>query len=225
MLYSQNTVFDLSKTWKMMIAAFSVIFVWQYLQSPTGLSSSAHAQEIPASVATISHTMSGPNVEQNNITREAAAPRESFAERWRNANFLDIVDTPETLRHNQDDLFCLAKNIYHEAGNQSRLGKFAVAQVTINRMKNPLWRDTICGVVFEPYQFSWANNRSLRWSTPRSSEMWRESREIAREALVQGFRVKGMEDAVYYHATYVNPGWRNVERLVRIGAHIFYERA
>ena len=30
--------------------------------------------------------------------------------------------------------------------------------------------------------------------------------------------------ATYYHADYVNPQWRNMERLTVIGRHIFYNR-
>lgn len=216
MLYSQkNATVDVVKTWKVMIAALSVIFIWQF----------ANTQSLANATPVTSHEVTKLANAEAPKQEPSLSPQEQFMEEWRNAKFLSIVDTPERISYTQDDLFCMAKNIYHEAGNQSRLGKFAVAQVTINRMKNPLWRDTICGVVFEPYQFSWANNRSIRWTTPRASEAWRESREVAREALTHGFRVKGMEDAVYYHATYVSPNWRNVDRLVRIGAHIFYERA
>ena len=216
MLYSQsNATIDVAQVWKVLVAALSAILFWQLINmyTPASLTPSAKAQEV------IHANVEPPKQEPTQT------PHQRFMEQWRNAKFLSIVDTPERVSYTQQDLFCLAKNIYHEAGNQSRLGKFAVAQVTINRVKNPLWEDTICGVVFEPYQFSWANNRSVRWTTPRSSETWRESREVAREVLIQGFRVKGMEDAVYYHANYVRPNWRNVDRLVRIGAHIFYERA
>lgn len=215
MLYSQKTAtVDVARTWKVLIAALSLIFIWQLINLQTS-GSSAKAQEVQPAVTPIERPEQEP----------AQTPQQKFMEEWRNAKFLSIVDTPDKIRYTEEDLFCMAKNIYHEAGNQTRLGKFAVAQVTINRMKHPLWRDTICGVVFEPYQFSWANNRGIRWTTPRSSETWRESREVAREALTHGFRVKGLEEAVYYHADYVNPNWRNVDRLVKIGAHIFYERA
>jgi len=224
MLYSQsNATIDVAKTWKVLIAALSVIFIWQFINTytPASLMPSAKAQEVTQTTQVDQAATQIERPKQEPIQ----TPQQRFMEEWRNAKFLSIVDTPDKIRYTEEDMFCMAKNIYHEAGNQSRLGKFAVAQVTINRMKHPLWRDTICGVVFEPYQFSWANNRSIRWTTPRSSEAWRESREIAREALTHGFRVKGLEDAVYYHATYVSPNWRNVDRLVRIGAHIFYERA
>ena len=44
-------------------------------------------------------------------------------------------------------LMCLAKNIYYEAGLESREGMIAVAQVTLNRTEDEKFPKTICGVV------------------------------------------------------------------------------
>ena len=44
-------------------------------------------------------------------------------------------------------LMCLAKNIYYEAGLESREGMIAVAQVTLNRTEDDKFPKTICGVV------------------------------------------------------------------------------
>jgi spore germination cell wall hydrolase CwlJ-like protein len=117
----------------------------------------------------------------------------------------------------------MAKNIYHEAGSEPTLGKYAVAQVTINRMKSPKYKDTVCSVVFEPYQFSWANYHGRRWTTPKG-ESWLEAKRIARDVLENGKRIHGMSDALFYHATYVRPSWASrFDRVTRIGLHIFYE--
>jgi spore germination cell wall hydrolase CwlJ-like protein len=137
--------------------------------------------------------------------------------------FLQIVKTEDDVRYNKQDLFCMAKNIYHEAGSEPTLGKYAVAQVTINRMKSPQYKDTVCSVVFEPYQFSWANYHGRRWTTPRG-ENWQEAKRIARDVLANGKRIHGLDDALFYHATYVRPSWsRKFDRVTRIGLHIFYE--
>ena len=137
--------------------------------------------------------------------------------------FLSIVDTNEKVFYNKTDVFCMAKNIYHEAATESKLGKYAVAQVTINRTKDPRFKDGICEVVLEPYQFSWANNRRMQWTTPRGSN-WEESKRIARDVIVEGKRVHGLNEALFYHADYVRPYWaRAKRRLAQIGAHIFYE--
>ena len=136
--------------------------------------------------------------------------------------FLSLVETGDKIQYSDRDLFCLAKNIYHEARGEPIKGRYAVAQVTINRTQNRKFSGSICDVVFAPYQFSWANNRRHRWTTPQSAS-WKEARQIAIDVLENGKRVKGMEEALYFHAKHVNPGWRNVQRLVRIGSHIFYE--
>lgn len=137
--------------------------------------------------------------------------------------FLQIVNTNEKVHYTDKDLFCMAKNIYHEAGSEPTLGKYAVAQVTVNRMKSPEFGGRVCSVVFEPYQFSWANNHSRRWTTPHGAS-WVEAKRIARDVLENGKRIHGMDDALYYHATYVRPSWaRRFDRVTRIGLHIFYE--
>ena len=50
------------------------------------------------------------------------------------------------------ELKCLQQNIYFEAGNQSTLGQVAVAWVTLNRMQDSRFPDTICGVVRQGQQ-------------------------------------------------------------------------
>ena len=44
---------------------------------------------------------------------------------------------------------CLAENIYHEARGQGTAGWLAVAAVTLNRVTDERFPDTICGVVFQ----------------------------------------------------------------------------
>ena len=46
-----------------------------------------------------------------------------------------------------DEVTCLAKNIFYEAQNQPVLGMVAIADVTLNRVKDPRWPSTVCAVV------------------------------------------------------------------------------
>ena len=48
-----------------------------------------------------------------------------------------------------EDVRCLAENIYHEARNQGTAGWLAVASVTLNRVTDRRFPNTICGVVFQ----------------------------------------------------------------------------
>jgi spore germination cell wall hydrolase CwlJ-like protein len=126
-------------------------------------------------------------------------------------------------------LECLTRNIYWEAASEPFEGKVAVAQVTLNRMQSGKFADSVCGVVHQKNvfyekvvcQFSWyceGNHKVKAIHKP----MWRESEEVAKKVLLEGFRLPGLTDALYYHATYISPGWKR-EKIQTIGQHIFYK--
>ena len=196
---------DILLSWQVMLVILLVGFTFQAMN----VKNIAYAATVPS--ASTAQPKIIPVV-QPIATQEVAPPKPKF---------LSIIDTDEQLSFSESDLFCLAKNIYHEAGHESNLGKFAVAQVTINRMKEKRRTLGVCDVVFAPLQFSWATSRGTRWTKP-SGPAWETSKEIAREVLIDGKRIYGMENALYFHAAYVSPDWRNVAKLVRIGNHIFY---
>lgn len=137
-------------------------------------------------------------------------------------NPFTLIYTKEKVKYQKIDVFCLAKNIFHEAGIEDPIGKYAVAQVTLNRVKSKKYPNTICDVVMDPFQFSWANNRKIRWTHPKGVS-WEEAKIIAEDVIFNGTRVKGLEDALYYHADYVKPHWKKPEaKIVKLGTHIFY---
>lgn len=125
-------------------------------------------------------------------------------------------------------LECLTRNIYWEAAKEPFEGKVAVAQVTLNRVEAGKWADSVCGVVYQKNivyqkvicQFSWyceENHRVKAVYTP----LYKECEEVAKRVLFEGFRLPSLKDAYYYHADYVNPGWKK-PRIEKIGRHIFY---
>ena len=125
-------------------------------------------------------------------------------------------------------LECLTRNIYWEAASEPFEGKVAVAQVTLNRMNSGKFPDSVCGVVHQKNvfyekvvcQFSWycENNYKVK---AIHKPMWRESEEVAKKVLLEGFRLPSLHNALYYHADYVNPGWK-LPKIEKIGRHIFY---
>ena len=136
-----------------------------------------------------------------------------------------VVNTGKRMKYIRLDIFCLAKNIYHEASVESRLGQYAVAQVTLNRVRSNQYPNTVCDVVMDPWQFSWANKKSIRWTHPRGP-LWENSKKIAENVILRGKRVMGLEDALFYHADYVRPRWRDVNyKIAQIDSHIFYKKA
>jgi len=132
-----------------------------------------------------------------------------------------VTQTTEQISYNEKDQDCLAKNIYYEAGVENDNGKYAVAQVTLNRLKSGRWGDTICGVVYSKAQFSWTLKSKLE---KPSGQAWLDSKWIAHRVL-HGERVTPLKDAIYYHADYVSPKWKNsVVKLQQVGQHIFYTK-
>ena len=48
-----------------------------------------------------------------------------------------------------DEAFCLAQNVYFETRNQPLAGQMAVISVTVNRVNDSRFPNTICQVVYE----------------------------------------------------------------------------
>ena len=126
-------------------------------------------------------------------------------------------------------LTCLATNIYYEAGNQPFEGKVAVAQVTMNRTESGLYPADICKTIYQKNivyekvlcQFSWVCDRAVI-ARPVNRANFKESEEVAKKVLLEGFRLPSLKDAMYFHGDYINPGW-NREKIAKIGNHIFYK--
>jgi spore germination cell wall hydrolase CwlJ-like protein len=126
------------------------------------------------------------------------------------------------------ELDCLTRNIYWEAASEPFEGKVGVAQVTMNRVNSGKFASSVCGVVHQKNviyekvicQFSWycENTSKVR---PVHQPLWRESEEVAKKVLLENFRLPSLKNALYYHADYVNPGWKN-PKIEKIGRHIFY---
>ena len=126
------------------------------------------------------------------------------------------------------ELTCLAKAVYFEARSESELGQLAVAKVVLNRVKNPDYPKTICGVVYQgsehrnSCQFSFACDGMA--NRVRSPEAWFRAKRLATRAMADDPAIR-MLQAINYHADYVTPGWaKTMKRLIRIGHHIFYSR-
>ena len=121
---------------------------------------------------------------------------------------------------------CLTDAIYYEAGDQSVEGRRAVAQVVLNRVRDPNFPKSVCGVVYEGWrrktgcQFSFACDGSLH-RRPANLALWKEMRPLA-EAALNGYVVPEVGAATHYYATYVTPYWlTSVATVTRIGQHVF----
>ena len=125
----------------------------------------------------------------------------------------------------QKQVDCLAQNIYHEAAYEPQEGKVAVAMVTLNRLASGNYADDICGVVKQKTngtcQFSWYC--AVAGLTIRDYSLYNDIRNLAVNVVMNYDNMSDVTGgATYYHADYVNPGWR-LPKTTKIGRHIFYK--
>ena len=123
---------------------------------------------------------------------------------------------------------CLAEGIYFEARGEPDLGQAAVAQVILNRVKNPAYPRTICGVVYQNVspraracQFSFAcDGKPDRIGSPA---YFAKAQRIGRDVTSGKTWIADVGDATNYHAISVRPRWAGrMTKVDRIGDHIFY---
>jgi hypothetical protein len=132
---------------------------------------------------------------------------------------------------NQDQ-YCLAEAMYHEARSEGAGGEKAVAEVIFQRVRSRLYPNSVCEVVHEGTdrgdllcQFSYACNGSL--DKPLQQEAWDRSYQLAARIMSGAERIGGQTGhAIAYHTVDVYPDWApNMLRTGQIGNHIFYRFA
>lgn len=114
------------------------------------------------------------------------------------------------------DTRCLARAVYFEARGEPLEGQLAVAQVILNRVASGRFAASVCAVIDQPGQFSFAHDRS-----PGSGNDWRVAEAIARIAIANRWTPIAPR-TVNFHAARVTPGWTNMAKVTQIGHHIFY---
>lgn len=127
----------------------------------------------------------------------------------------------------ENQLECLAINIYREAGGEPYEGKVGVAQVTMNRVNHPAFPKDICSVVHQKKvvnrhtvcQFSWYCTRH----SPVDALNYYHCREIAKKVMLYGYRMDKFRGALFFHTVAVRPVWRtSFDMIGRTGHHLFY---
>ncbi len=149
-----------------------------------------------------------------------------------------IFASPYTAASDENgEAYCMAKNIYFEAGNQPVAGKIAVSHVVLNRVYSTAYPDTVCDVVYQARwrtdwkgkevpvrhmcQFSWfCDGKS---DDPVDSDTWMFSLMVA-HSILNGDFGDITEGATHYHADSVHPYWADsLNKVVTIDNHIFYK--
>lgn len=133
----------------------------------------------------------------------------------------------KNIPYSKEEITWLVKNVYFEARNQGTAGKVAVINVTLNRVKSPLFPNTIKGVVTQRNprgcQFSWYCD-----DIPDLVTEWEIYHRIQNIVLTYIILLDKMIDitdgSLYYHADHVKPHWAPTkQRVIKIENHIFYK--
>ena len=141
-----------------------------------------------------------------------------------------LVKAQQRTKVLERQLACLARNVFYEANGEPMAGQMAVAQVTVNRARSGLFPRDLCAVVSQSTvvggdtrvcQFSWYCE-SATMTRPRNMAAFKESEMVARQVLLEGFRLPSLQKALYFHATHINPKW-NREKVAVIAGHVFYK--
>lgn len=136
-----------------------------------------------------------------------------------NASLRALVAAEDIVAPLSADEECLAGAVYFESRNESIEGQHAVADVVINRSESGRFPSSICGVVYQPSQFSFVRGGRMP-AINRSSTDWREAVAVARVAMDDSWQ-SAAPDALFFHATRVSPRWR-LKRVATVGNHVFY---
>ena len=122
---------------------------------------------------------------------------------------------------------CLAEAVYFEARGEPVQGQAAVAQVVLNRVRNPAYPGTICGVVYQ--NDDWRNRCQFSFACDgikdkiNSIGHYRVAKDVAMAVTAGKIWLETVGSSTHYHATYVRPKWaRTMKKLTKIGQHIFY---
>ena len=176
----------------------------------------------------------------------------TFSEKNENGRFYNIIDL-EFRNISSEAEFCLAQNIFFEAGIESLESMAAVADVTLNRVENSFYPNTVCEVVYQSVtreswttkqypdlpeeervytpvrnkcQFSWYCDGKSDIVPSDTNKNWNVSKLVA-YTMLNTPKYRGITSgSTHYHATYVVPNWindRGMKRTGQFGRHIFYK--
>lgn len=120
-----------------------------------------------------------------------------------------------------DSVQCLALAIYYEARGETTTGQAGVGYVVMNRVHNRHFKPkTVCGVIKQPYQFSWVRH------PPKGmihAKAYTRATVIARQVLA-GSIANPVGDSLYFHerrSTRGSPS-RYAPHRIALGNHVFF---
>lgn len=127
----------------------------------------------------------------------------------------------------QKEKMCLKEALYAEARNTSRLEQQSIAEVILNRTKHKDYPSTICGVIQQPWQFSFKNRLQDRTQNilPELHEInsnldkqaYLQIESVVDDVLTSGNKILP-ENAIFYHTKKIKkkPVWAKSKNIRKI---------
>ena len=113
-------------------------------------------------------------------------------------------------------ILCLALVVFNEARAEPYEGKYAVAEVVINRAEQQ--NKSICEIVKQPNQFTFVKNKGL--TIPKTEkDAWEEAQKVASSSLSK--RTNYSNGALYFNTKAIGVRF-NKKRKASIGNHVFF---
>lgn len=120
------------------------------------------------------------------------------------------------------EIDCLAKIIYHEARGEPKIGRHAVAAVTLNRAKHRQFPSTVCRVMTQPGQYSWVRRNPKIRDHKTFKQIKEETRDLYHQYRSKG-SIKGLPSsyrkALFFRSSGSNP---KMKYIGKIGRHKFW---
>lgn len=117
------------------------------------------------------------------------------------------------------ELECMAKNLYFEARGEAEAGQFLVGFVTMNRVRDKRWPDTICKVIYQRNQFEWTRDKHS--DNPKDRKLYNRMIYIA-SIVMQADNVD--QYGYYFKATHRKSSFfKKLTKLMVVDNHEFYK--
>ncbi len=121
---------------------------------------------------------------------------------------------------------CMAEALYFEARGETLRGMFAVAEVILNRVDDPRYPSSVCGVVNqgtgERFRCQFTYTCDGRPETIGDTRAYQRVGKVAK-IMMDGEPRRLTKGATHYHTKAVKPRWSRVfPRTATIGYHHFY---
>ena len=162
---------------------------------------------------------------QKNLTRLIEAPEPKASGGRRDIISPEVIEAMPVAKGG-DQWSCLSQALYFEARGESLKGIVGVAEVILNRVDDPRFPSTVCGVINqgtgERYRCQFTYTCDGQPEVIGEKRAYNLVGKVAR-VMLDGAPRKLTAGATFYHTKSVQPKWsQSFERTATIGCHHFY---